>query len=156
MSGQLLSRNVGLRVTTASQNAVFNLAVSTTDSHGGIISPWGSNPTYTNPVLKNSNRAGEEAALFSVAYDFAGHGVAGLSASVILAAGWDARDPATGEPLSTQSELDLTLDYQVPKGVLHGLWLRLQRNQLHDSSTSLSGEATTEWRAIVYWEIPLI
>ena len=33
---------------------------------------------------------------------------------------------------------------------------RLQRNQLHDSSTTLSGEATTEWRAIVYWEIPLI
>ena len=96
LSGQVLSRNVGLRLTTASENAVFNFAVSTTDSHGGIISPWGSNPTYTNPVLKNSNRAGEEAALFSVAYDFAGHGVAGLSASVILAAGWNAHDPSHG------------------------------------------------------------
>jgi hypothetical protein len=155
-NGQLLSRNVGLRMTTASENAVYNFAVSTTDAAGGIISPWGSNPTYTNPVIKNSNRPGESAALFSVAYDFAAHGVPGLSASIILAAGWNARDPSTGQALSTQSELDLTLDYKVPKGVLNGLWLRLQHNQLHDSSTSLSGEATTEWRAIVYWEIPLI
>jgi hypothetical protein len=156
LNGQLLSRNVGLRMTTASQNAVYSVALSKTNSNGGIISPWGSNPTYTNPVLKNSNRAGENAALFSFSYDFAGHGVRGLSTSVILAAGWAARDPATGEALSTQSELDLTLDYKVPKGMLNGLWLRLQRNQLHDSSTTLSGEATTEWRAIVYWEIPLI
>jgi hypothetical protein len=156
LGGQLLSRNIGLRVTAASEHAVFNFAVSTTDPHGDIISPWGSNPTYTNPVLKNSNRAGEEAALFSVAYDFAGQGLPGLSGSIILASGWNARDPATGDALPTQSELDLTLDYKVPTGVLQGLWLRLQRNQLHDSSSSLSGEATTEWRAIVYWEIPLI
>jgi hypothetical protein len=155
-SAQLLSRNIGVRMTTASANAVYSLAFSKTDSHGGIISPWGSNPTYTNPVLKNSNRAGENAALFSVSYDFAGRGVPGLSASVIVAAGWDARDPGTGQALDTQSELDLTLDFKVLKGVLNGLWLRLQRNQLHDSSTTLSGEATTEWRAIVYWEIPLI
>jgi outer membrane porin, OprD family len=152
----VLSRNIGLQLTTSSKNAVYKLAVSTTDARGGIISPWGSNPTYTNPVLKNSNRAGEDAALFSAAYDFAGQGIAGLSGSIILATGWNARNSATDEALPTQSELDLTLDYRVPKGVLQGLWLRLQRNQLHDSSVSPSGEATTEWRAIVYWEIPLI
>jgi outer membrane porin, OprD family len=156
LSDQVLSRNIGLQVTTSSKNAVYKLAVSTTDPRGNIISPWGSNPTYTNPVLKNSNRAGEEAALFSAAYDFAGQGIDGLSGSIILAAGWNARDPVTGEPLPTQSELDLTLDYRVPKGVLRGLWLRLQRNQLNDASLMLGGEATTEWRAIVYWEIPLI
>ena len=94
--------------------------------------------------------------LVSFAYDFAGQGIAGLSGSVIFASGWDAHDPSTGEPLPVQSELDLTLDYRVPKGVLHGLWLRLQRNQLHNASSGLSGEITTEWRAIVYWEIPLI
>jgi hypothetical protein len=156
LGGQLLSRNIGLRATTTWESAVFNLAVSTTDSQGGIISPWGSNPTYTNPVLKNSNRPGEEAALFSAAYDFSGQGIAGLSGSIILAAGWNARDPVTGDPLATQSEIDLTLDYRVPAGVLNGLWLRLQRNQLHDASLSLGSETTTDWRVIAYWEIPLI
>jgi len=62
---------------------------------------------------------------------------------------------ATPKPgvAATQSELDLTLDYRVPKGVLQGLWLRFQRNQLHDASFSLSGDATKEWRFIAYWEI---
>jgi len=156
LGGQLLSRNVGLRATFSDKSSVFTGAISTTDAQGGIISPWGSNPTYTNPVLENSNRAGEEAVLASVSHDFRGQGVDGLSGSIIFAAGWNARDPGTGEPLPTQSELDLTLDYRVPKGVLRGLWLRLQRNQLNDASVTLGGEATTEWRAIVYWEIPLI
>lgn len=156
LSGQVLSRNVGLRAVSSTSSSVYTFAVSTTDERGSIISPWGSNPTYTNPVLKNSNRAGEDAALVSVAHDFSGQGLAGLSGSIIFAAGWNARDSATGEALPTQSELDLTIDYKVPKGALRGLWLRVQRNQLNDGSTSLKGDATTEWRAIVYWEIPLI
>jgi hypothetical protein len=154
--GQTLSRNLGFRATYSRKASVFTAAFSTTAVEGGIISPWGSNPTYTNPVLKNSNRAGEDAVLFSASHDFSEQGLNGVSGSVIFAAGWNARDPATGAALSTQSEIDLTLDYRVPKGTLDGLWLRLQRNQLSDGSTSLGGTATTEWRAIAYWEIPLI
>jgi hypothetical protein len=155
-AGQVLSRNVGFRATYSRKASVFTAAVSTTAAEGGIISPWGSNPTYTNPVLKNSNRAGEEAVLFSASHDFSEQGLNGLSGSVIFAAGWNARDPSTGASLSTQSEIDVTLDYRVPNGTLKGLWLRLQRNQLNDASTSLGGSATTEWRAFAYWEIPLI
>ena len=93
LGGQLLSRNIGLRVTTASEHAVFNFA-GRLRIRRAASSAWGSNPTWPNPVLKNSNRAGEEAAL-SASPTIRRTGVPGLSGSIIPAAGWNAR-PGTG------------------------------------------------------------
>jgi hypothetical protein len=148
-----LAANVGLRGTFSYERSVLTLAYSITGSQGGIVSPWGTNPSYTDGSLRNGNRSNEQAALLSYSYDFKSLGLPGLSTVVIFSYGWNAKDPTTSQGLPNEYELDLVADYKVPTGTFKGLWFRLQRNALHDVGDP---GVTTQWRAIVYWEIPLI
>ena len=148
-----LAENIGLRGTFSFERSVFTLAYSITGSRGGILSPWGSNPSYTDGSLRNGNRANEQAALLSYSYDFKALGIPGLSTLALFSYGWHAKDPTTSQALPDEYELDLMVDYKVPKGKFKGLWFRLQRDALHDIGDP---GATTQWRAIVYWEVPLI
>jgi len=111
------------------------------------------NPSYTNGLVKNRNRAGEQGGLGSVSYDFAKLGLAGLSASAIYAYGWSAIRPRSGAAVADQHELDLTLDYRVQKTLFKGLWLRVQRLFVQALGEA---EPTSEWRIILNWDIPLI
>ena len=148
-----LAQNAGLRGTFSFERSVFTLAYSITGSEGGIVSPWGSNPSYTDGSLRNGNRANEQAALLNYSYDFKSLGLPGLSTLALFSYAWDARDPTTSQAQPNEYELDLIVDYKVPTGKLKGLWFRLQRNALHDVGDP---GATTQWRAIIYWEVPLI
>jgi len=131
---------------------VASLALSTASDSGGVVSPWGNSPSYTKGVIKNTTRAGEYGALTSLSYGFARAGLVGLSAGAIVGYYWSAR-ATDGTPLQDEHEIDLSLDYKVPKGTLQGLWLRIQRNFLHAKGDP---EATQEWRVILNWEIPLL
>jgi hypothetical protein len=148
-----LAGNAGARATFSYERSVLSLAYSLTGSQGAIVSPWGSNPSYTDGSIRNGNRPHEQAALLNYSYDFQKLGVPGLSATAIYSYGWNAKDPTTSQPLSNQWELDLVADYRLPEGTFKGLWFRLQRNQLQNTGDT---NATTQWRAIVYWETPLI
>jgi outer membrane porin, OprD family len=145
--------NVGARATFSYEGSVLTLAYSLTGASGAIVSPWGSSPSYTNGSIRNSNRPNEQAALLNYSYDFKKLDVPGLSATAIYSYAWDAVDPTRGQSLSNQWELDVLADYKIPEGAFKGLWFRLQRNQLQnvDGTNSIK-----QWRAIVYWETPLI
>ena len=52
---------------------------------------------YVSLIDRDFNRAGEDAWLIGLAYDFGRLGVTGLSAFCNFAQGTGARDPATGE-----------------------------------------------------------
>ena len=153
LAGNPAHSNTGIRITFGAAGFVFALAYSYTSSDGNLINAWGSNPSYTNGLAKNRNRAGEQGGLGSASYDFGKLGFAGLSASAVYAYGWSAIDPGTSAPLPNQHELDLTLDYRVPKTIFKGLWLRVQRLVVQAVGEP---EASSEWRVILNWEIPLI
>lgn len=148
-----LSRNGGARATLSYRHTVLTIAVSKTAETGPVISPWGSNPSYTSAAIKNTNRAGENAALVSLSYEFSRFGAKGLSAAALFSHAWGAQDATTGQPLADQNERDLLLDYQVQEGFLRGLTFRLQRNVLQGQG---DGEATREWRIILNWQIRLM
>jgi hypothetical protein len=148
----VLGREYAMRMTLSRDNAVASLALSAADERGGVVSPWGSSPSYTKGIIKNGTRPGENGALTSLSYGFGHIGLEGLSAVAILGYYWNART-VTGTPQQDEREIDLSLDYKVPKGVLNGLWFRLQRNYLHGKGDA---EATQEWRVILNWEIPLL
>ena len=90
-----------------------------------------------------------------MSYNFTKLGAPGVSASAVYAYGWSAINPSTGASVPDQHELDLTLDYRVPKDVdiVKGLWLRAQRLIVQAVGEP---EPTSEWRVILYWEIPLL
>jgi hypothetical protein len=54
--------------------------------------------------------------------------------------------------MASRTVMDLYLDHKIRKGTLTDLWFRVQRN----GEWNAGGGQTTQWRAIVYWEIPLI
>jgi hypothetical protein len=150
---QPLASNLGARVTLSNDLSILNLAYSATGHWGAIISPWGSNPSYTVGAIKNTNRPNERSMLLKYSADFAKFGLQGLSATGVLSFNWNADDPVRKQPLPNQRELDLLVDYHVPDGPFKGVWLRLQRSQLRSSGSS---DTTTEWRAIVYAEASLL
>jgi hypothetical protein len=153
LGSPVLGREYAVRATLSRDNAVASLALSTASDSGGVFSPWGNSPSYTKGVIKNTARPGEYGALTSLSYGFARAGLEGLSAMVIAGYYWDARSPSDGTPLQDEHEVDLSMDYKVPKGTLRGLWFRIQRNFLHGKGDP---EATQEWRVILNWEIPLL
>jgi hypothetical protein len=148
-----LSNNFGARAALIRGATELSVAASTTANGGGIVSPWGSNPTFTSSIIKNNNLAGEKEVLLSYAQDLGVIGAEGVRVVAIYVQGWNAHSASTGERLPVSHELDVSLDYVVARGKLKGLWFRLQRNELHSKGDP---EATTEWRAIVNWEIPLL
>ena len=153
LGSPVLGREYAARATLSRDNAVASLALSTASDQGGVVSPWGNSPSYTKGVIKNTARPGEYGVLTSLSYGFAQAGLEGLSAMAIAGYYWNARSPSDGTPLQDEHEIDLSLDYKVPKGTLRGLWLRIQRNFLHGKGDP---EATQEWRVILNWEIPLL
>ena len=153
LKGQPVHSNAGVRTTFGFAGAVFDLAYSTTSSDGNLISVWGSNPSYTNAVVKNRNRAGEHGVLAGVFYNFVKLSLPGLTAAAVYAYGWGATTVGTGASLPNQHELDLTLDYRVQKTAFKGLWLRVQRLLVQEIGEP---ESHNEWRIILNWEIPLI
>ena len=153
LSGTPLSRNGGVRATLSYRHAVLTLALSKTAETGQVISPWGSNPSYTAAAIKNTNRAGESAALVSLSYEFSRFGAKGLSAAALFSHAWAAQDATTGQPLKDENERDLLLDYQVQEGFWRGLTFRLQRNVLQGQGDP---DATREWRIILNWQIRLM
>ena len=148
-----LSRNGGARAALSYRHAVLTIAISKTGETGPVISPWGSNPSYTSAAIKNTNRAGESAALVSLSYEFSRFGAKGLSAAALFSHAWGAQDATTGQPLKDENERDLLLDYQVQEGFWRGLTFRLQRNVLQGQGDP---DATREWRIILNWQIRLM
>ena len=152
-SNALLSRNGGIQALFSYRHSVLALAGSKTASDGQVISPWGSNPSYTTAAIKNTNRAGESAFLARYSYEFSRLGIPGLSFTGVAAWYWDAQDPSTGASQQNEQEYDLILDYEVQAGPLRGLSLRLQRDVLTNSGDP---ESTRDVRVILNWRIPLI
>jgi hypothetical protein len=142
----------GARVALRYAGAILTVAFSTTSSGANIQKPFGGYPGYLSLMESDFDRAGEDAWLVGVAYDFGRLGLRGLSAFVNFAQGTGARDPSTGQPLANEREFDLTVDYRVTeRGWLQGLWLRL-RGAILESG----GNTQTEVRLILNYAFPVL
>ena len=142
----------GARVVLSYAGAHLTVAFSTASSEASLRKPFGGTPGYVSLMESDFDRAGEDAWLVGLAYDFERLGLRGLSAFVNFARGTGARDPATGQTLPDERELDLTVDYRVArKGWLEGLWLRLRGAVLESG-----GSTQTEVRLILNYTFPVL
>jgi hypothetical protein len=144
---------VGGRVAASYRSGILALGFSTTDGGAQIVSPFGGNPSFLSIMQRDFDRAGEDAWIAGLTYDFERLGFEGLSAFANYAEGYGARDADTGESLPDRREFDVTLDYRVKKGLLRGFWLRLRASVL-----DVDGEEKTsnEFRAIINYDIPVL
>jgi hypothetical protein len=150
-SGTPLPNQLGIEAVGSRDFAVLTLSFTQTSSAGNLSSPWGDAPSFTRTEIHDTARAGENAALGMLSYHFDRLDLPGVSATAVGAYYWNAVS-TTSNPQPNQTEVDLYLDYKIPKGPLEGLWFRVQRSW----EWNAGGGQTTQWRAIIYWEIPLI
>ncbi|HIF52143.1 MAG TPA: outer membrane porin, OprD family [Thiotrichaceae bacterium] len=149
--GNFDTRTGGVKASISYRGAVLTAAATITDKHAGIRSPYGGRPSYLSIIVKDFDRADEDAWLMGLAYDFSYIGLDGLSAYTNYAEGIT---PDTGSAASPdQSEWDITIDYRPQIPILEGLWFRYRRAEIDQDGTGAID--LVDNRFILNWEIPL-
>ena len=152
LDGDFETRVFGAKVSATYAGATFSLAFSSTDNDSRIRSPFGSYPGYLSLMVKDFNRAGEDAWLVGLAYDFATIGWKGISAYTNYAEGYTPDSDSTGS--ADQKELNLTLDIRPTSAFLDGLWLRLRHARVDEDGPF--ADDVRDWRVILNYEVPLL
>jgi hypothetical protein len=124
LAGDFSTYVYGAKAATSYKGAILTAAFSSTEDSEDILSPYGQYPGYLSLMIKDFNRAGENAWLMGLSYDFSRVGLDGLSGFVNYANGNTPESGPTSSP--DQEELDLTVDYRIKKGFMKGFWLRLR------------------------------
>lgn len=108
-------------------DAVLRAAYSGTSESGTISSPYGGYPGYISLMKSDFNRAGEQAWMVGLTYNFSRIGLKGVSMNTKYASGYNGETRSDGSLRPDQQEFDITLDYYPPAGrPLAGFWLRLR------------------------------
>ena len=152
LEGDFDTRVYGAKASATYRGATLSFAFSSTDNDSRIRSPFGSYPGYLSLMVADFNRAGEDAWLVGLAYDFAEAGLPGVSGFLNYAEGFTQNSDSTGLP--DQRELDLTLDIRATQAFWDGLWLRLRHARL-DQDGHLADDVR-DWRVILNYALPLL
>jgi hypothetical protein len=116
-----------------------------------MINPWSSYPGYTSCQVRDFNRAGEEALMFKLSYDFKRF-IQGLSLYTLYTVGMGREDPTSGKGLADEDEFDTDVQYRFQTRWLKGLSLRLRYGTVHESG----GDRIHQIRAFLNYDIPVL
>jgi hypothetical protein len=142
--------NFGVRTSASRAGVVLRLGMSQTGPDAGVVSLYGTRPSYVDLMQRSFNLADETAFLASASYDFSGRGLAGLSIITNFVAGFGGEiDGLSGD----RKELDLTIDYRIKDGLLKNFWLRFRTSWLDSDLGTSDG---TDNRVILRYDIPII
>ena len=151
--GDFSTSTWGTRIAASYRFGVATLAFTQTDDGAGIRSPYGGRPSYLSLMIRDFDRANEQAWLAGFSYHFDRLGLPDLSAFINVAKGRHARDPDTLARLPDQTEYDYTIDYRPKRGILNGLWLRLRYARVDEDG---AGKVTDEIRVIANYILPIL
>jgi hypothetical protein len=124
LGGDFDTRSWGAKLAASYAGLVLSLAHTSTANNAGIQSNWGGSPSYLSLMIKDFDRAGEDAWLVGLSSDFRIFGENAFSAFINYAWGDTPDHGSKANP--DQSELDVTLDYKPEAGTVKGLWFRLR------------------------------
>ncbi len=141
----------GASLDVSYRNAVLTTAFTSTDNDRDMISPWSSYPGWTSCQVRDFNRAGEEALMFKLSYDFKRF-VQGLSLYALYTMGSGREDPATGNELPDENEFDADVQYRFQSGWLKPLSLRFRYGLLHENG----GKEIHQVRCFLNYDLPLL
>jgi len=135
---------------------VLTTAVSTVGREAAVRDPFGNIPVYTSLHQSSFERAGEEAYLVTLTYDFSGLGFEGLKFLVGWGQGFDAIDARTRAPEPDRDVLNLRLEYDPSSGPLEGLQVHLYYADERLLGAKLPRDDQTQFRAIVNYSVPFL
>ena len=151
LAGSFDTYSFGAKLSTTYRGFGFTTAATLTGNNNRIQKPFGGTPGFTSVMISDFDRAGENAWLVGISYDFKYLGLEGVSVYTNYVSG---NTPDSGNHASAdQSEWDITIDYKPSHPLLEGLWLRLRRGDLNREG---SGNDRTDYRVILNYQLPLL
>ncbi len=145
------SNQVGIKGEADLDKALLLTLAYTTDASGdNLRNPWSSYPGYTSVQVQDFNRAGEEAFMIRLSYDFTRIGLEGLTASALWVHGWNRVDPVTDKSVKNEDEYDVDIQWRAKDGLLKGLWPRFRYGRVEQRGSS---QYIEDLRMIVNYEI---
>jgi hypothetical protein len=99
--------------------------------------------SFTDAIVGNFARAGENTTFGQYTYDFAGLGVSGLKASIGYLHGEDAKAVSGSGPDTHEWETDMRVDYVVQDGPLKGFGTTLRHGTYRGGGTSIEDQDQT-------------
>ncbi|MFJ3366867.1 OprD family outer membrane porin [Pseudomonas sp. NPDC086251] len=99
--------------------------------------------SFTDAMIGNFARAGENTTFGQYTYDFADAGISGLKASISYLRGEDIKAVSGSGPDLHEVETDLRIDYVVPEGPLKGFGTTLRHGVYRGGGTSIDDQDQT-------------
>lgn len=132
----------------------WRVGASTTDDEYGIQKPYGNPANYLSVIVDDFDRAGEDAWLVGVTYDFLQVGDGNLSAFANIVSG-DTPDFGA-QASSDETEYDVTLDYKFNQGPADKLWVRVRAAYVDQDENVAGGDDFFDFRIIVNYDFDLM
>lgn len=133
-------------------NISWRAGFSSTDENSGIQKPYGNPANYLSVIVDDFDRAGEDAWLIGMSYDFKRVGIGDLSMFANIVNG---DTPDTGINASPdETEYDITFDYRIKEGWADRIWLRV-RTAFIDQDEATGGDDFVDFRIIVNYDYDL-
>ena len=136
----------------------WRTALSTTSSNKGIQKPYGNPANYLSVIVEDFDRAGEDALLLGISYDFGRIGSGDLSLFANIVHGDTPDSGINSSP--DQTEYNLTVDYRLREQWAERLWIRVraayvdQRAYLQGNEMA-KGNDFFDFRIILNYEFDL-
>ncbi|MCJ8207971.1 OprD family outer membrane porin [Pseudomonas sp. RGM2987] len=99
---------------------------------------------FTDLMIGQFSRAGEDTSFGQYSYDFSKQGIPGLKAAISYISGRDIKDANGSGSEYKEWERDYRFDYTVPTGTLKGLGFTLRRANLRTNIPGSQGGADTD------------
>ncbi|MGD8640407.1 MAG: OprD family outer membrane porin, partial [Gammaproteobacteria bacterium] len=134
-------------------DTTWRVALSTTDENSGIQKPYGNPANYLSVIVDDFDRAGEDAWLVGLSYDFKRVAIGDMSMFANVVSG---NTPDSGVNASPdETEYDVTVDYRIKEGWANKLWLRVRAAYI-DQDEDVGGDDFLDFRIIANYEFDML
>jgi hypothetical protein len=148
------ANQVGVKADASYGGAILTLAYTHTTDGADMQSPWGGYPGYTSVQVQDFNRAGENAFMAKLSYNFARLGLEGVAAYALFVHGWGRVDPSTKDPVPNENEFDADIQWRPQWKFLKGLWFRVRYADVHQYERPKN--TMNDFRVIVNYDLALL
>ena len=163
LTGSAFNTNeFGIKSEVSYRHAVFTFGYTTARSGADLRSPWSGFPGYTSVQVGDFNRAGEDAVIAKLAYEFSRIGAPGVSAYALIVHGWGRVNPSTHASVDNENEMNLDLQWRPKLPFLQSISLpflegiSLRARYAHVWQYQGSENTIDDFRAIINYDLNLL
>lgn len=147
--GNFSTSLIAVKLEWKKDRTTWRVAMSTTGEDAGIQKPYGNPANYLSVIVDDFDRAGEDAWLVGMSYDFQRVGPGDLSMFANIVTGNTPDSGANASP--DETEYDITADYRIKQGWANKLWLRT-RLAFIDQDEDAGGDDFVDFRIIANYD----